>query len=106
MQKAGLSAGQPAKIAGALDRLEADSSDVDGDGTTDIEELVDSTNPNISGDEPLKCLDAGSGDDGGCAIASAPGPRVTSEGAATLVGVVAGLYLARTRRRRGAAKLP
>jgi hypothetical protein len=106
MQQAGLTAAQPAKIPGALDRLEDESSDVDSDGTTDIEELVGSTNPNSSADEPLKCLDTGSGDDGGCAIAPAPGPRVTSGGAATLVGVVAGLYLARTRRRRGAAKLP
>jgi len=94
MQRAGLTAGQPSKIAGALDRLESESSDVDADGTTDVEELIGETNPNAAS-EPLKCLDEGSGEDGGCSMT-----RVTSTDAGAIAWLVAGLYLARPRRRR------
>jgi hypothetical protein len=98
MQRAGLTAGQPSKIAGALDRLEQESSDVDGDGTNDIEELIGQTSPNAAG-ESLKCLDEGSG--GGCSMT-----RVTSTDAGALACLVAGLYLARPRLRRASERLP
>lgn len=71
MQGAHLTAGQPQKIAAALDELAAERSDVDGDGVTDIDELRALTDPNAEG-EPLKCLDGGSGDDGSCSVNHAP----------------------------------
>src|SRR6185312_14195253 len=66
MQRAGLQAGQPSKIPAALDKLEADGSDVDGDGVPDIEELREGQSPDAA-NTPLKCYDTGgdSTDDGG-----------------------------------------
>lgn len=98
MQRAGLTAGQPSKIPAALDRLEDDSSDVDADGTTDIEELVKGTNPNLDGDEPLKCLDESTGDGGGCAL--------ERSGRARAAGwLVAGLLLAAAWRKKNTRDL-
>lgn len=49
MQARGLVAGDLGSLRGALDDLESEGSDVDGDGVADIQELRDGTDPNSSG---------------------------------------------------------
>jgi hypothetical protein len=66
----------------------------------DCEELIGKTSPNAAS-EPMKCLDEGSGEDGGCSMT-----RVTSTDAGAIAWLVAGLYLARPRLRRASERLP
>lgn len=50
MQERGLVAQNVSSLRTALDALEAEMSDVDGDGTPDIQELRDGTDPNPEGE--------------------------------------------------------
>lgn len=53
MRERGLVSGNVPSLDNALDALEGEGSDVDGDGVGDIQELRDGTNPNPQGlDEP------------------------------------------------------
>jgi Bacterial TSP3 repeat len=48
----GLHGGETSLVAGALDALARDGVDSDGDGVTDIRELIAGTDPNVAGGSP------------------------------------------------------
>jgi hypothetical protein len=100
MQQGGLSAGRPEKIPAALDHLDGIGSDVDSDGTPDIEELKNGTNPNAA-NEPLKCFeDASNSDDGGCRMATARTSRDPTTALLGLGAIGAAAVFFATRRRK------
>jgi hypothetical protein len=92
----GLVSGDLDQLRDVLTRLEADATDVDGDGMTDIAELRAGSDPNVAGSAPLECYTPPPAeDDGGCAIPrSAPGDATGFVASA----LVAAWLLARRRR--------
>jgi hypothetical protein len=97
MQGAGLQAKSPNLIAGAIQKLEASGSDVDKDGTPDVEELRNMENPNAA-KTSLECLSE-TEDDSGCSVAGRSSRRDGS--VSSVLGVaLAALVAARVRRRR------
>ena len=85
----GCLAANDATLISALDAMQADASDSDGDGVPDIQELLAGTDPNVAsggdgGVEPLPPIRYG------CGASVAPG----------LLGALGALALLRVRRRR------
>jgi hypothetical protein len=97
LMDAGLMAGNLASLRVALDALRRDSTDSDGGGVADVDELVAGSDPNDGSDDG-----GGGGGDGGpepvqygfCAATPGQGSGLWS------VAVVAGLCLLLRRRRR------
>ena len=79
----------------ALDALKTDNVDSDGDGVSDIDELMADTDPNTSSNVPLSSSDPSYG----CAIASGRAGHVPCTALET--AVLAALVLLRRRRRLG-----
>jgi hypothetical protein len=92
-----LVSGDTQQLSEVLTRLEADASDIDGDGTIDIAELRAGTDPNVAGSTPLECYTPPPAeDDGGCAIPrAAPG-----DGAAFAASALVAVWLLARRRRQ------
>jgi hypothetical protein len=97
MRDRGLAAADTASLATALDQMEADNVDSDGDGTIDVEQLKagkdPSTGAQIGPDSGAVTVTYG------CGAQIAPGD-VPWEGAVAAMTAIAGLLLARGRRRR------
>lgn len=100
MMDLGLKGASLPSLRGALDAVEAAASDSDTDGTSDITELREGTDPNVRvarpGEDPLPPLEEIPLPETGCAV-SAP-----SKGDGAAVGglLLALVSLARRRRRR------
>ncbi|MFO0597969.1 MAG: thrombospondin type 3 repeat-containing protein [Myxococcaceae bacterium] len=62
----GMTSGNTNSVGAALDALEAASSDVDGDGVTDVDELKAGTNPNVA----ESATGGGAGGGGGTTVAA------------------------------------
>ena len=99
MKKRGLEPSNEVSLFAALDQMRTDAVDSDGDGVTDIDELVAETNPNVAG--------GGSGGttDGdqvlrGCGNSSARVAAGDDSGPAWAAGAVVALGLAFARKRR------
>jgi hypothetical protein len=82
MFDAGLRASRPERIATALDLLEFNSVDSDGDGVTDVEELSEGRNPNQSG-AGLLCATYG------CSAGRAPDRTVDAVGLVFVLSLIA-----------------
>jgi MYXO-CTERM domain-containing protein len=101
MRDRGLVAEDEASLFSALDKMSAEGVDSDGDGASDIEELVAGTNPNgdvggtSSAAPPLAY---------GCNTTIAPGGAAGPSGAGLALASLAAIALA-SRRRRGALAL-
>jgi hypothetical protein len=96
----GLRSGDTQQLSEVLTALEANASDVDQDGVTDIAELSAGTDPNVAGNAPLECYTPPPPEeDGGCAISSAV-PANTA-GILTLL-LAFGCLLVRRRRQPAA----
>ena len=90
MMAVGLESKRPELVAAALDTLEQASTDSDGDGFLDVEELREGKNPNQPG-EGVLCATYGCG-----MRASSP---AGSRPAATLFFLIASAFVARVRSR-------
>lgn len=103
MRARGMGDGKGSALTGALDRVRADGVDSDGDGATDIEELMAGSDPNASTSTPSS---PGSVTDPqlGCTVAA--GEQYGKAGQAGQDGValvlVAGLLWRRRKRYSGA----
>ena len=91
MRAAGLQAGDASSVAKALATLAANGIDDDGDGVSDVKELVAGTDPNSAASVPELREEPGYGCGG-----KAPLPRGSSSAAAL---VTAGALFTRRRRR-------
>jgi len=88
--------GDRSTLTPALDALKAANVDSDGDGVSDINELLADTDPNTSADVSL----SSSGPSYGCAISPARGAR-QAPGSASVIVLVAAFAVSRRRRSRG-----
>ncbi|MGV3622473.1 MAG: thrombospondin type 3 repeat-containing protein [Archangium sp.] len=96
----GLVAGNVTSLNTALDTLETDGADSDGDGVTDIDELKNGTDPNRRDATPTDGGMTGTGGGGGTSVEVPPlqlGVGCTSAPAGFVLGALAMLL---TRRRR------
>lgn len=94
IQAVGLEANEEDELAGYLRMLEDAASDVDGDGTPDIEELRAASDPNIPGDKSV----CGQGPRYGCGARIAEHP--TDAGGAASASMLAAILLLASRRRK------
>jgi hypothetical protein len=83
-------------LLGALDRVRADAVDSDGDGTTDVAELIAGTDPNSAASTPAS---PGTVRDPQLGCAVAPGPRRGGAKTFAFAALVA-MCLARCRSKR------
>lgn len=98
MRSRGLTAYDDASVRTALDALEAEHKDSDGDGTPDIAELRAGTNPNAAAGEEVVVPDYG------CTIA---GGRACPSGLQTtywLMGAAVAIRLLRRRIHQGSSR--
>ncbi len=92
MLDAGLVASDPDSLVVALATLESEGTDSDGDGVGDIDELIDGTDPNGTGDRV-------EGPDYGCVGSTRPGkPKAGAALLALLAGVLLRSGSGRARR--------
>lgn len=90
--------GDNSSLTAALDGLRADKTDSDGDGTSDIDELLAGTDPNTPVNAPLVDADPKYG----CSVAgvNAATPAAVGTGLGALAAL--GVLVCRERRRRSA----